>query len=105
MDFSSKARHAVTGDEDGGVRVWDTGSREAIAVFKAHDDVVWSARFSPDGQKVVTASGDGTAKIFTVFQTTEHLVENAKRFAVRDLTPCQRERFFLARAAGDVCGR
>ena len=105
VDFSSKARHAVTGDNDGGVRVWDTGSREAIAVFKAHDDVVWSARFSPDGQKVVTASGDGTAKIFTVFQTTEDLVENAKRFAVRDLTPCQRERFFLARAAGDVCGR
>ena len=33
------------------------------ATVGAHDDVVWSAAYSPDGSRVVTASRDGTASI------------------------------------------
>jgi WD40 repeat protein/transcriptional regulator with XRE-family HTH domain len=32
--------------------------------LRGHDDVVWSAVFSPDGARVATASADGTAKIW-----------------------------------------
>ena len=30
----------------------------------AHDDAVWSAAFSPDGKRIVTASSDKTARIW-----------------------------------------
>ncbi len=32
--------------------------------FRGHDDRVWSAAFSPDGARVVTASGDKTARLW-----------------------------------------
>ena len=32
-----------------------------------HSNAIWSAKFSPDGSKVITASADGTAKIAPVY--------------------------------------
>jgi WD40 repeat protein len=37
---------------------------KAIAVLRGHDDGVNSAAFSPDGSRIVTASGDKTARIW-----------------------------------------
>jgi WD40 repeat protein len=34
--------------------------------LKGHDDAVWSAAFSPDGKRIVTASWDGTARVWDV---------------------------------------
>lgn len=39
------------------------GSRREI-VARGHFDNIWTARFSPDGQRIVTASEDGTARIW-----------------------------------------
>ncbi len=36
----------------------------ARVVFMDHDGFVWSASFSPDGQQVVSASGDKTARVW-----------------------------------------
>ena len=33
-------------------------------VLRGHDDAVWSAAFSPDGARVVTASADKTARVW-----------------------------------------
>jgi len=33
-------------------------------VLKGHGDEVWSAAYSPDGQRIVTASFEGTAKVW-----------------------------------------
>jgi WD40 repeat protein len=35
-----------------------------IAVLTGHEDVVVSASFSPDGARIVTASGDKTARVW-----------------------------------------
>jgi WD40 repeat protein len=35
-----------------------------ITKLEGHSDNVWSAVFSPDGQRVVTASDDGTARVW-----------------------------------------
>ncbi len=40
------------------------GQREELAVLQGHQDRVWSAAFSPDGAKVVTASSDRSARLW-----------------------------------------
>ena len=105
VDVSPDGERAVSGDDAGGVRIWDTQSHVFIAVFDAHTSYVWSSRFSPDGRKIVTASGDGTAKIFTVFPSTAELVNYARNLALRELTACQREDFSLAQVAPNSCER
>jgi WD40 repeat protein len=39
------------------------GGKEA-AVLKGHTDQVWSAAFSPDGKRAVTASYDKSARLW-----------------------------------------
>jgi WD40 repeat protein len=37
-----------------------------LAALQGHSDTVWSAMFSPDGQYILTASLDQTARIWRV---------------------------------------
>jgi WD40 repeat protein len=36
----------------------------AVSEAMKHDDQVWGAQFSPDGKRIVTASLDGTARVW-----------------------------------------
>ena len=49
---------------DNTVRVWDEASGKTIGEPMRHDDAVLSAQFSADGQRVVTASRDKTARVW-----------------------------------------
>ena len=46
------------------MRVWDEASGKTIGQPMRHDDAVLSAQFSADGQRVVTASRDKTARVW-----------------------------------------
>ena len=52
------------------LQISNTAMRESIIksrirlVLKGHGDEVWSAAYSPDGQRIVTASFEGTAKVW-----------------------------------------
>lgn len=46
------------------VRVWDARTGTQLASLVGHGGIVWSAEFSPDGTRLVTASGDKTARIW-----------------------------------------
>src|SRR5207244_1315161 len=45
-------------------RVWDAASGKPIGEPMKHEDTVMSAQFSPDGQRLVTASDDNTARLW-----------------------------------------
>ena len=85
----------VTASDDQTARLWDAATGKALVTLEGHTDRVWSAAFSPDGTRVVTASFDKTAKIWRVFPTTQALIDYAQSIVPRQLTPEQRKQFFL----------
>ena len=47
-------------------RLWDVQSGQPLTEPMKHNLTVNSAQFSPDGKRIVTASGDGTARVWDV---------------------------------------
>ncbi len=64
-------------------RIWSV-SGELLAVLKGHTDIVKTAVFSLNGQKVLTASSDGTARTWLVPSGTEDYLANLNCY---QLTP------------------
>jgi len=84
--FSPAGNKIVTASEDGTVRLWQIAPEELVvarkdikekgstsyrkvkqlSVMHGHTDDVLMARFNPAGDKIVSASSDGTAKIWDV---------------------------------------
>ena len=48
-----------------------TSSPGVIGAPMEHDAIIYSARFSPDGKRIVTASKDGTARVWDAAMTTK----------------------------------
>ena len=46
------------------MRVWDADSGKTLATLQGHTAAVFSAAFSPDGKRIVTASYDNTARVW-----------------------------------------
>jgi WD40 repeat protein len=51
--------------------VWDAATGKALSEPMKHDDGVSSAQFSADGQRVVTASSDKTARVWDILDNHE----------------------------------
>ncbi|HEX6228246.1 MAG TPA: TIR domain-containing protein [Solirubrobacterales bacterium] len=66
-EFSPDGRLiASAGFVDHTARIWDAGSGRTVAVLRGHRDIIKPVHFSPDGSQLVTASGDGTARVWSV---------------------------------------
>jgi WD40 repeat protein len=59
-------RLAVGGEAEAGgmVELLDTDTGKEQLTLSGHPDTVWDIAFSPDGTRIVTALGDGTAKVW-----------------------------------------
>jgi WD40 repeat protein len=44
--------------------VWDAASGELLFTLKGHGDDVLGVAWSPDGTRIVTGGGDGTARVW-----------------------------------------
>ncbi|HTT83616.1 MAG TPA: hypothetical protein VMF67_09040 [Rhizomicrobium sp.] len=45
-------------------RIWDAKTARQIVILRGHDNKVYTAAFSPNGTRIVTASWDNTARIW-----------------------------------------
>jgi len=57
---------AVTGSVDGAVRAWDCRTGACVAERRGHTEPVMDLALSPDGSRCVSASDDGTARVFSL---------------------------------------
>jgi WD40 repeat protein len=98
--FSPVGDRVVTVSADGTARVWDAATGSPITILEGHEADVFSVAFSQDGSRVVTASEDSTARVFYLFETTQDLIDHARSIVPRELTACERKRFFLPAESG-----
>jgi WD40 repeat protein len=61
--FDEAGKRFVTSDEGGTVKVWDAATLEQIVSFKASTNGIYRAKFTPDGTKIVTVSGNWQARV------------------------------------------
>jgi len=52
-------------------RIWDLAQGTRIDPPQVHEDVIWRVAISPNGKKFVTASQDGTVRLFDIRDGTE----------------------------------
>jgi WD40 repeat protein len=69
-------RLVAAGGLDGAVRIWDT-STGGLRVLRGHDDRSY-ARFSADGERIVSASEDHTVRVWDVASRTSRVVFSGK---------------------------
>ena len=63
--FSPNGQRIVTHLwRDGTARIWDANNSSGTIVLRGHEASVETASFSPDGQRIVTASKDNTARVW-----------------------------------------
>lgn len=104
--FSRNGRHLVTVSfQDGTVRLWNARSGREFAVLAGEealtsDAAPTRATFTPDGTKIAVVSGENV-RIIRIFPTPQDLIDFAHSVVPRELTPCERKRFFLP-VEGDV---
>lgn len=93
--FSPDGTRIVTGTHNT-ARIWDAKLAKPVAFFGGSASGVWNTAFSPDGRSLIVPTGGGTtAKIWTIFPTTQALVDDAKAAIPRCLTRQQRDEAFL----------
>lgn len=77
---------AVSGSEDGTIKVWDHESGEYVRTLKGHTNTVCSLAFTPTGSHLVSTSSDLTIKLWDFTTHTcvrtlrghEHTISDAK---------------------------
>ena len=69
---------------NGVARIWDVKSGSPVSILHGHSALIEHVAFSPDGRRLLTASHDGTARLWDVdgVLTTTLRHETPPRFAV-----------------------
>lgn len=71
--------------------MWDAATGEPLRTLSGHTASVWSAAYSPDGRTIVTASGEGTDRVWDA--DYHDFIGYACARVWRDFTPDERARY------------
>jgi WD40 repeat protein/tRNA A-37 threonylcarbamoyl transferase component Bud32 len=61
------------GERPGEVKIWDAVTGQELLTLRGYKQYIFSARFSPDGNRLATAGGDGLIKIWSVLPGEEQV--------------------------------
>ncbi len=92
--FSPDSKYIVTAVEDI-AQIWEVLTGDVLLELPGHTDIISSAVFSPDGKRILTASKDGTARIFIceVCVSEQDLLLLARERTTRELTCKERQQY------------
>lgn len=69
MDISADQTMLAIGRELGDAVIWDLKTRKVMRIISGHQSAVTDIAFSPDSKTLLTASRDGTARIWDIKST------------------------------------
>jgi WD40 repeat protein len=99
--FSPTGQYVVTASSrDRTVRLWAAQSGREISVLASPDEEtarprLTRAAFNSDGTRVAIISSEESVRVIGVFPSLQDLIAYAKHVVPRELTACERRRFFL----------
>jgi WD40 repeat protein len=74
VSFHPQQRLLVSADTQGVVNFWNTKTGNLLRpALHAHNKLIYSVSFSPDGRTMVTTSADKTAKLWTLSDTSKSI--------------------------------
>jgi len=86
--FAPDGRRLFAGDADGWLHVYDTARWQHLTTLPAHDAYVYRVTAVPGTDQVVTASGDGTVRLWDATPVPRMLAARREhRRLVEDLEP------------------
>ncbi|MFJ8078164.1 WD40 repeat domain-containing protein [Streptomyces sp. NPDC096176] len=91
-------RHIATGSDDRTVRVWSAATFEEVGVVGVHQDKVTSVAWSRDSARLLTASFDGTARVWAAEPDFDRLEAHARGRVFRTLDEEERHQHMLPSA-------
>jgi WD40 repeat protein len=102
--FSPDSRRLATGCNlyDADARLWDVRSAKLQMVLSGHDKPFEGLSFSHDGTRVVTASWDGTARIWNAANDLRASVMEEVEDAIEPAFSRDRRRFAIADQNGSI---
>ncbi len=65
LDWSSDGAFLATGSEEA-ARIWNVDTGQSVLELDGHAGLVALVAFSPDGKRLVTGGGDGTARVWDI---------------------------------------
>jgi WD40 repeat protein len=84
--FSPDDKMLATGDEKGGLTLWEVATRNRLGVLPGHTAEVPGIAFTPDGRRLLSGSFDRTVRLWDVADRRELLRFSTHRGAVREVT-------------------
>jgi WD40 repeat protein len=112
-EFSPDGRYVVTSSQDGTARVWKPETNRyvaelnkksaevtAIAVLRGHSGDLWRATYSPDGQYILTASEDQTARVWKAQVENVAATLPPQRLSVQGAAFSPNRRYIVTTTAG-----
>jgi WD40 repeat protein len=83
--FSADGRFIASGTYyPAACQIWDASTHQSIVQLVGHSDYVWSVAFFPDGKRIMSASRDGTIRVWDVELLEESLRGEMDGWQVKD---------------------